>query len=49
MLWEKYLEVGSVRVCGLYGNCWYLNGSKDQVNAVLVLRTVASWENGKIT
>jgi hypothetical protein len=49
MVWEKYVDVRGVRVFGMYGNCWDLNGSNAQVNAFLVLGTVASWENGKVT
>jgi hypothetical protein len=46
MVWEKYVELRSVRLCGMYGNCGDLNSSNHQDNAFLVLRTVASLENG---
>jgi hypothetical protein len=48
-VWGKYVEVRSVGIFGMCGDCWDLSGSNAQVNGFHVLQTVASWEYGKIT
>jgi hypothetical protein len=47
-VWEKYVEVGSIRIFVCLVTVGDLNGSNAEVNSFLVLRAVASWKKGKM-